>query len=422
MDHQVTDVIVVGAGQSGLSASYFLKQHQIDHMVFERGKTGESWRSQRWQSFKLNTANKLNVLPGATYNGHDPEGFCTAAEYVASLEAYKVAFQLPVIENASVIAIEKLSYRGPFTVMVNESGHVKMYQCKQVIISSGEMSEAKIPALANKLASGIHQLHASEYRSPEQLPPGSVLVVGSAQSGIQIAEELVDAGKKVFLSTSMVPRVPGKYRGKDIMDWLLMTKFLDVPKEAITDPHMLQMKAPQLTGIGECRRTISLQSLARKGITLVGTMKDANGYTIEFLPNAIMHIQFADAFSQRVKGMIDEFVQAMKMNAPAPEPDEADAPDVNTAAASSITSLNLQAQKITTIIWATGFQGNYNYLKIPVIDDAGNPVHEHGISHEAGLYFLGLHWLRARKSGIILGIQDDAEFIVNQVLERRAGL
>jgi putative flavoprotein involved in K+ transport len=422
MSHQVKDVIVVGAGQSGLSASYFLKKHQLNHIVFERGQTGASWRSQRWQSLQLNTSNKLNVLPGATYNGNDPEGFCTAAAFADSLEAYKTTFQLPVIENAHVIAIEKVSYRGLFTVMVNESGHIKTYQCKQVIISSGEMSEMKMPALANQLASDIHQLHAGEYRSPEQLPPGALLVVGSAQSGVQIAEDLVDAGKKVFLSTSMVPRVPGTYRGKDIIDWLLMTKFLDVRKEEVTDPQLFQMKAPQLTGTGECRRTISLQSLARKGVTLLGTMKNAGGYTIELLPNAATHIQFADAFSQRVKGMIDEFIQGMNMNAPQPQPDEADAPDINAAPASAITTLNLQEQKITTIIWATGFHSNYDYLKIPVFDEAGNPVHQHGISNEAGLYFLGLHWLRFRKSGIILGIQDDAEFIVNKVWERHKGV
>jgi putative flavoprotein involved in K+ transport len=284
------------------------------------------------------------------------------------------------------------------------------------------MSEMKMPALANQLAADIHQLHAGEYRSPQQLPPGAVLVVGSAQSGVQIAEDLVDAGRKVFLSTSMVPRVPGTYRGKDIIDWLLMTKFLDVRKEEVTDPQMFQMKAPQLTGVGNCRRTISLQALAHKGVTLLGKMKNASSYTIELLPNAAMHIQFADAFSQRVKGMIDEFIQVTNMNAPQPQPDEADVPDVNAASAASITSLDLREQNITTIIWATGFHSNYDYLKIPVLDEAGNPVHQHGISNEAGLYFLGLHWLRFRKSGIILGAQEDAEFIVNKVCERHKAL
>lgn len=247
MDNNILDVVVVGGGQSGLSASYFLKQQGLQHIVLERGRIGASWRSQRWDSFKLNTANKLNVLPGDKYEGNDPDGFCTAAEYVSMLEAYVQRFQLPVIEDVTVTSIEKVD--GLFKITGN-----KTWYSQQVIIASGEQNEYKMPAFA----ASMHQLHAAQYRNAAQLPPGAVLVVGSAQSGVQIAEDLLENGRDVFLSTSMVPRVPGQYRGRDIMDWLVLMKFFDATKEEVP------FKPPLLTGIGKCRRTISLQSLAKK--------------------------------------------------------------------------------------------------------------------------------------------------------------
>lgn len=432
MKNTVLDVIVVGAGQAGLSASYYLKNAGLEHVVFERGKIAEVWRSQRWHSFKLNSINRLNLLPGAQLNGNDPEAFCTHTEFAASLEEYVSAFQLPVIENATVLSIEKSSEVFKVTVARNnltstaasspimekgEKKSLKEYYCRQVIIASGIQNEIKIPAFTNQISTDIKQLHSSEYRNAAQLPDGAVLVVGSAQSGVQLAEDLINAGKKVYVATSMAGRVPRRYRGKDIMEWLLEVGFFDLKTEDVTDPAEFAFRPPQLTGIGAQARTISLQELAKKGVVILGRMDDANDGNVFFQPNAKQHIQFADMLSAKVKGMIDGFIEQCKLSAPQPENDIADMPDTDGACASAITEINLKEHNINSIIWATGFSGNFNYIKLPVLDDNAKPKYKNGISEVEGLYFLGLGWLRSRKSTIIHGVKDDAKFICEKVHE-----
>jgi putative flavoprotein involved in K+ transport len=416
MSHTVLDVVIVGAGQAGLSASYFLQQQGLKHLVFERGAIGETWRSQRWDSFLLNTANKLNLLPGDVYDGPDPDGFRSARSFAASLETYVHHFQLPVMEKAIVTGIEKTVGSDLFTISVFNNNQLHHFYSRQVIIASGEMNEKKLPAMAAAIPPSVQQIHAGDYQSSGQLRPGVVVVVGSAQSGCQIAEDLAMAGKQVFLATSMVPRLPRRYRGKDSMDWLLQMGFFDARKEDITDPAMLNLKAPQLTGTGGGKQTISLQALAKKGVHITGRLDRTDGQHLFFRPDAAFHVQFADGFSAQVQQMIDGFIAQQQIAAPAAEPDEANMPDVETACIAGITDLALE--KVSTIIWATGFTGNFDYIRLPVFDKDKNLLHENGLSPVEGLYFLGLHWLRSRKSGLIHGISDDAAFVCARVHER----
>jgi putative flavoprotein involved in K+ transport len=387
----------------------------LHHLVFERGKIGESWRTQRWHSFVLNTANANNVLPGDYYKGDDADGFSTAAEFVDSLQTYAHKFQLPVVEQAEVILIDKEKREPKFTVFVLENGAIKNYQCRQVIICSGCQNKKKVPAFAENIAPYIIQLHASEYRTPAQLGEGAVLVVGSAQSGCQVAEDLADSGKKVYLSTSMVARLPRRYRGKDIMHWLNAMRFFDMRPEDIQDPAMMHTPAPQLTGKDGGSRTISLQALAQKGVSIIGKMKAADDMNVFFETNAAAHVQFADGFSKQVKDMIDGFILQGKLTAPVAEEEMADMPDTDALCVSNIASLNLKERNISTIIYTTGFTAAFNYIKLPVLDEEGNPMHKQGITGVDGLYFLGMPWLRTRKSGIIFGIKEDAEFITDMV-------
>ncbi|MBC7888565.1 MAG: NAD(P)-binding domain-containing protein [Ferruginibacter sp.] len=415
MNNVVLDVIIVGAGHAGLSASNYLKKYGMNHIVFERGKIGESWRSQRWDSFVLNSPNAINVLPGDYYKANASEGFCSAGEFVATLKAYADKFQLPVKEQTEVISIAKHPGGKTFVIKVAQNGIIKSYQCKQVIICSGSQNKKKIPGFAKNIAAGIMQLHAGEYRNASRLPDGAVLVVGSAQSGCQVAEDLAGNGRKVYLSTSMVARVPRKYRGIDIMDWFIAMKFFNIQTEEITDPAMLHRPAPQLTGTGGGRRTISLQALSKKGVSILGKLENGDDKNVFFQPNAALHVQFADGFSKQVKEMIDEFILRKELVAPAPEEDMADMPDMDARCISSDTSLNLRDHHISSIIWSTGFSADFNYIKLPVFDDDGNPIHRQGLSAVEGLYFLGFPWLRTRGSGIIFGIKDDAEFITEKV-------
>jgi putative flavoprotein involved in K+ transport len=416
MNNSIVDVIIVGAGFAGLSTSYYLKKQGVEHIVLERGKAGESWRSQRWESFRLNSPNKLNTLPGADYKGNDPDGFAQLEDFVSSIEEYVKTHQLPVSENTIVLSVEKNDQSGFFTVTYSKNNRISQYQCSQVIIASGSMSERKVPLFAGKISPSIKQLHTSEYRNAASLAEGNVLVIGGGQSGCQVAEDLADTGRKVYLSTSMVSRIPRRYRGKDIMDWLSMIKFFDAMPEEITDPQMLNSKPPHLTGIGG-GRTISLQSLAKKGVTILGRLESADEKNIVLQPNAAMHVRYADGFSAKVKEMIDGFIANLKIEAPLPEADPEDMPDTDASCANPATSLNLAEHNITSVIWTTGFSGNYNYIKLPVLDQDGNPKHKHGVAEVEGVYFLGLPWLRKRKSIILFGIKEDAEFIAEKVYQ-----
>ena len=413
MAETLFDVIVVGAGYSGLAASYHLKEHGLNHIIFERGKIGESWRSQRWDSFRFNSTNKLNVLPGGDPDPENPDSFSSAPAFVSALEQYVKTNQLPVIENSKVISIEKPGE--VFVVSVSSNNEIKKYSCKQVLIASGVANEIKIPLLAKDISKDIMQLHTSEYKNSDQLPNGPVLVVGSAQSGCQIAEDLLHAGRKVYLSTSMVGRIPRWYRGRDIFYWVREAKFYDIKAEEIEDPKMLELRPPQVTGTGSGRESMSLQSLSKKGAVILGKMYTADSNTVFFQDDAAQHIKFADEFSQKIKKMIDGHIVENNLSAPPAHYDEADIPDIDASCASKITSLDLKENNINSIIWSTGFDHDHSYIKLPVFDEKGKLIHKDGIPEFPGIYFLGYPWLRTRKSPILFGIIEDVKFVVDKL-------
>jgi len=411
--NKIVDVIIVGAGYSGLAASYYLKKCGLDHLIFERGKIGEPWRSQRWDSFRFNSTNKLNVLPGDKIPG-DPDVFGTAPAFVSALNEYVSKHSLPVHENSKVIAIEKPGEL--FVVTVSSNELIKNYVCRQVLIASGVANEIKMPSFADDVSKNIRSLHTGQYKNAEQLPPGAVLVVGGAQSGIQIAEDLLNAGREVYLSTSEVPRIPRWYRGKDIFYWVKELKFYEVKAEEIKDPKLLDLRPPHVAGTSlNGRYSLSLQSLAKRGAIILGKMNKADGENVFFENNAAAHVKFADEFSEKIKKMIDDHIEKNNFPAPLPHYDEADIPDVDAACASSITSLNLKEKTIYSIIWATGFHADHSYIKLPVFDDHDKLKHNDGIPGLPGLYFLGYPWLRSRQSPILFGIIEDAEFVVEKI-------
>jgi putative flavoprotein involved in K+ transport len=418
MNNAVLDVIVIGAGHAGLSISYHLKELLLDHIVFEQGKIGNSWSKQRWDSFKLNTPNKFNLLPGQENIFPDTEGFSSALDFVCLLQNYHKKFDLPVVENSRVLSVDNVSGLKYFSVYVSENGTVRYYSSKQLVIASGGQNIKNIPSFAKNISEDVLQLHACEYRNPSSLPEGAVLIVGSAQSGVQIAEDLIESGRKVFISTSQVARVPRRYRGKDIVEWLMLTGFNDVRTLDITDPGIFAMKQPQASGVGIRGHTLSLQALARNGAVILGKIETADTAKVLIHPNAAAHVKFADEFSGKMKGMIDEYIQKLGLQAPPAEKDIDDQPDETASCTSSVTILNLKENNITSIIWTTGFIGDFSYLKLPAFNENGMLRHSDGIADIEGLYFLGLPWLRKRKSGIILGIREDARFIAEKIMTK----
>jgi putative flavoprotein involved in K+ transport len=416
MSNSIYEVIVIGAGHAGLSISYYLKKQGLNHVIFERGRIGESWKSQRWDSFTINTPSWINNLPGEMYEGDKPDNFYLLKEFTEYLDNYASRHKLPVEENAKVTSLDKSNRQGKYKVTVSQNGSSKDYYSNQVVVASGIMNEKNTPAISTHISPDIFQLHASEYKNPSQLPEGAVLVVGSAQSGVQITEDLTGAGRKVYLSTSKVPRARRRYRGKDMVYWFDKSGFWDVKTKDITDPAMFSVRQPQISGVGLRGHTVSLQWLHKKEAEVLGRLEKANGYTVNFQPNAAEHVKFADEFSKKIKDMIDEFIQKNGIDAPPPEKDEADEPDPSASCASDISELNLKENGISSIVWTTGFGADFSWIKIPVLDDKGNPEHVNGITKAKGVYFLGFPWLRKRKSGIICGICEDAEFIAEHII------
>ena len=319
------------------------------------------------------------------------------------------------MEDSKVISVEKLPGTGRFSITTKHKADTINYQCKKVVIASGMQNIKSIPAFSSNISKEIFQLHASEYRNSNMLPEGKVLVVGSGQSGVQIAEDLIDCGRKVYLATSMVARVPRRYRGKDIFEWLDLIGFNDHRTIEALDPEMLKMEQPQLSGVGKRGKTVSLQELAKKGVIILGKIGDANQNHIDILANAVDHVKFGDEFSHQIKALIDDYIEKAEVDAPLPEIDPADLPDKNAECVSNERSINLNEHNITTIIWATGFKGDFNYLKLPVFSSEGNLEYNDGVGDIEGLYFLGFPWLRKRKSGIVHGINEDAKFISEKI-------
>jgi putative flavoprotein involved in K+ transport len=414
MKEIIYDVIIVGAGYSGLCASYHFKKYGLGHIIFERGRIGESWRSQRWDNFHFNSTNQLNSLPGEK-EADDPDRFGLVPQFVSSLERYVSKHQLPVKEDSSVISVEKKGEFFQLTVSSNTA--IEEYYSRQVLIASGAANEIHIPSAAKNISKDIKQLHTCEYKNPGQLPAGAVLVVGGGQSGIQIAEDLLHAGKKVYLSTSKVGRIPRWYRGKDIFYWVREMKIYEIKIEELEDPEIANARPPHVSGTGTGKHSLSLQSLAKQGAVILGKLTDTDKDHAFFQPNAAEHVKFADDFSEAMKRMIDDYVNDNNLPAPPPHDDEADLPDTNATCASSITSLDLKENNISTIIWCTGFTADHSYIKLPVFDKDGKLKHKDGIPEFPGLYFLGYPWLRSRQSPILFGIIVDAEFVVEKIYQ-----
>jgi putative flavoprotein involved in K+ transport len=417
----VLDSVVVGAGQAGLGVSYFLKKKGLEHVVFERGRIGETWLSQRWNSFKLNTPNFMNCLPGLPYEGPEPDGFWSLAELVQYFKRYVDRFELPVNAGVTVISVDQANGEEYFIVKTKtEDQTEELVKSRSVVVACGILQTPKFPEARSRVPDDIFQLHTADYRNPRELPQGAVLVVGSGQSGCQIVEDLLSAGRMAYLCTSKVGRAPRRYRGRDILEWWIDMKFIDVTLDSLEDKSVSKAAQPQISGLGRYGHSLSLQYLAGKGAVILGRLLDVEGNTVITGDDAAAHIHFADEFSQKLKDGIDSYIAQAHIQPPPLEEDPADIPDPEAKCASPIRRLDLGEANISTIIWATGFKGDFGWIHFPVTDDDGQPVHKQGISQVPGLYFMGFPWLNSRKSGIIYGINEDANFIASEVAKHLA--
>ncbi len=411
----VLDAVVVGAGHAGLGVSACLARDGRDHLVLEQGRVGETWRAQRWDSFRVNSPNWMNLLPGATVDPGERDGFWRRDEFVSVLERYARDFGLPVRPGVRVSAVERCE-GGAFRVRARtEAGREEAWTTRTLVVASGAQRVPKLPPFRDRLPPSVHQLHSSAYRDPASLPHGAVVVVGSAQSGCQIAEDLLEAGREVYLCASRVARVPRRYRGRDILDWWTETKLLDQRPADLEDPALRFAPQPQVSGVGPLGHTVSLQDLARRGARLLGRVTGVAGAGLLLDGRLGECVRFADERSAKFKRDVDAHLERAGAPLPAGEDDPADvaAPALWTERGPE--RLDLAAAGVSCVIWSTGVTGEYGYLRLPVLDETGAPVHEEGMTREAGLFFAGLPWLRTRKSGIIYGIREDGAFIAEAV-------
>jgi len=412
----IFDVIIIGAGQAGLSAGYLLNERKLNYVIFERGSIAESWLSQRWDSLRLDSPGWMNCLPGESADPLTGELFIKGREYREGLKKYTYANNISVREYHRVTSLDKDDNTGLFNVETDHNGEMEIWLAKNVIVASGMLNEPKIPGISRELPPEIKQFHSSDYRNPNQLPPGNTLIVGSAKSGCQIAEELSATARKVYLATSKAGRVPRRLRGADTMKWLAGAGFFELATAAVPDPAMIRAAAPVLSGVGPLGHTLSLQSLYDDGVTLMGRLLGSVDGKLLFGKDAADNIRFADEISLKVKRMVDDYVEKNGIQAGGTETDEADQPDAEGSCASPEEELDIADHQITSVIWATGFRGSFGWLKLPVFDHQSKLVHENGVSPIKGLFFLGFPWLRKQKSGLIFGVSEDAAAIVAGIL------
>ncbi|MEX0865048.1 MAG: FAD-dependent oxidoreductase [Acidimicrobiia bacterium] len=415
----LVDVVVVGGGQAGLGVAYHLVDSGVDVVVLEQGRVGETWRSQRWDSFRLNTPNWMNGLPGAEYAGPDPFGFMTHMELAESFEEYVSRFDLPVRTGVTVTGVGPSGDDGRYLVTGETAGgETVSYLAESVVVASGILQSPRVPSISSKIPGHIVQLHTATYRSPDLLPEGAVVVVGGGQSGAQIVEDLLNAGRIVYFSISKAPRVPRSHRGRDFMDWWLEMGIWDVATDEVDDPEMLKTTNPLVSGVGSRGHSVSYQQLARDGARLMGRLEDVVGGDLITDDQAIEYIRNADARSMEMRNKIDAYIEEKGLGAPSSVPEPADVPLPPDEDLDILAMLHLEEANVGAIVWSTGFTADFSWIDLPVTDDTGRPVHSNGISDVPGIYFIGFPWLSKRKSGVILGIDEDALRITDAILNQ----
>lgn len=405
------DVAVIGGGQAGLSVSYFLGQQGRNHIVLEQQRIGEAWRSGKWDSFTLVTPNWAIALPGFEYSGPEPDAYMPRADVVGYLERYSNMISAPIMEGVKVTSVE-YGPSGQYLVKTDSGDYV----ADNVVVATGAFQSPKLPPMAAALPKRVHQLHSSQYRNPNTLPAGAVLVVGSGQSGCQIAEELYQSGRKVYLTVGGANRLPRRYRGRDCFWWLNQMKFFDRTVEQMPSPEARFAANPLLTGKNG-GHALNLHKFARDGVVLLGRLLDIVDNSLLLAPDLVENMAKSDAFSSNFLNGVDTFVNNMGMDVPPDE--ETRALEMDTSGpVPLIEKLDVDAEGISTVIWACGYSFDFSWVHFPIFDDKGYPVQHRGVTQYPGLYFMGLQWMHKPKSSLLMGVGEDAEYVTQHIAAR----
>jgi putative flavoprotein involved in K+ transport len=400
-----TDTIIIGGGQAGLAMSRCLTERRIDHLVLERGRVGERWRSERWDSLRLLTPSWFSRLPHWHYTGGDPDGYMTMPEVIDYFEGYARSFRAPIRTGTKVLSVERL-VPGRFRVTTDRG----VWTTRNVVIATGFCDRPYVPPLGEGLADDVHQVVPTRYRNPSALPQGGVLIVGASATGAQLAEELSEAGRRVSIAVGTHVRLPRRYRGKDILWWMEMMGGF----RAAADPaDERKTPPPQLVGRPD-HRSLDLGLLQDRGVRLLGRAVAADGHALRFAEDLQETIDSADGQMLQTLDGIDAFAAAMDLDRDGAANDR----PTRIRPLPGPTEVDLRAEGISTVIWATGYRRSYPWLKVPVLDERGEIRQRGGITPEPGLYVLGIRFQRRKNSNFIDGVGNDAEELSRHLAER----
>ncbi|PTL74276.1 MSMEG_0569 family flavin-dependent oxidoreductase [Rathayibacter caricis DSM 15933] len=403
------EVAVIGAGQAGLSISRHLTDDGIDHLVIERDTIAHDWLDRRWSNFTLVTPNWQCRLPGYPYDGDDPDGFMTRDEVHVWVRRYAESFDAPVAEGTEVLRMRERE-GGGFEVVTSRG----TITADRVVVATGGYHRPVLPAVAQRIPDSVAQLHSADYRSAADLPEGGVLVVGSGQSGAQIAEDLFLEGREVHLALGTAPRVARFYRGRDCVAWLADMGVYDVPVHAQVGGLSKRESTNHYVTGRDGGRDIDLRAFARDGMHLYGRLQKVDGGVLRFAPTAEASLDYADSVAESIKNDIDAYIERSGVAAPT----EARYVPV-WRPEREIEELDLAASGITSVIWAVGFRSDYSWVQVGVFDGAGHPTHRRGATSVPGLFFLGLPWLHTWGSGRFEAIARDAGHVAEQLRSGR---
>jgi len=406
---QRVHTVVIGGGQAGLAVSRSLTARGSSHVVLERGRIAERWRSERWDSLRLLTPRWQARLPGWSYRGEDPDGYMTRDELVEYLEAFASSFDAPV---RSGVTVERVSPRGAAFDVQTDHGS---WHASNVVVATGDCQTPFVPSFARDISDDVHQVVPTRYRNPGSLPEGGVLVVGASATGLQLAAEIRASGRPVTLSVGRHTRLPRTYRGRDIMAWFDAMGILDERAENVHD-LVASRSQPSLQLVGTPNRsTLDLAVAQKSGIRLVGRSRLATGTVMHFDDNLVEDVAAADVKMIRLLARIDEYIERCGRSGEI----RGEAHPGLTEISEGPSSLDLAREGIRTVLWATGFRRSYPWLHLPVLDDRGEIQHDRGVTPHAGLYVVGLRFLRRRNSSFLDGQRNDAEEIAEHILSRR---
>ena len=412
MDEQV-ETVVIGGGHAGLTMSHYLSQLGREHLVLERGRVAERWSSERWDSFCFQFPNWTIELPGYKYQCDNPEEFAPGREIVRFVQDYATFIKAPTRCGVEVTSLERTLKTGRYLCRTNNGA----IETANVVIATGPYQRAAIPAMSSDVPKHILQLHSSGYRNSNQLPPGAVLVVGSGASGCQIADDLQQSGRQVYLSVGRHSRVPRRYRGKDFSYWGAALK----RPEQIVDTVPLNLRKGSevlVTGVNG-GYDVDIRSMAARGVVLLGHSQGIKDGDIILADDLEQHIAKGDESFGNFKKSVDEYVTKAGLEAPEEQDLEVSA-NITKEISNRVSHLNLKDAGVSAIVWASGFRYDFDWIKLPILDDGGEPSHRRGVTQIPGIYLLGLRWLYKRRSSFLLrsGPAEDAAYLAEQIMLR----